>query len=391
MKKQTALSALTMSALAIPNVTDAAVAPDKKTLSLRYTQYKEAPMPQERVLAVPGSATGRYDIDILQFRFLTPVQGKYSLDTSVSYETMSGASAYGSSVNVNGQTEVHMSGASIEESRLDASLQGTRYFEEGTLGSSVAISTENDYESVALGVSGSLELFQKHTTLLSSLSVSHDELSPTDAELFQGARLEADGENKRSFSLYQGLTQVLDKYSTLQMGIGYTHLSGYLSDPYRTRDDRPDSREQTTLSLQYRYYLRSFGGLALHWDYRYYQDDWGILANTISSSVWKDVEVSGLHLTLAPNVRYHWQHAADFYSVDASSNSEFYSSDYRLSAYGAVSVGIDLQYHHQDTSFTLSLSQYISDEDWGATGSQDTETPALVDFTTFSLGVDYHF
>jgi len=388
MKKQTALSALTMSALAIPTVTDAAVAPDKKTLSLRYTQYKEAEMPLERV---QFGSTGRYDIDILQFRFLTPIQNQYSLDTSVSYETMSGASAYGSSVNADGQTEVIMSGASIEESRLDASLQGTRYFPDGTVGSSIAISTENDYESVALGVSGSLELFQKHTTLLTSLSVSRDELSPTDADLFGGARLEADGQNKRSFSLYQGLSQVLDKFSTLQVGIGYTRLSGFLSDPYRTRDDRPDSREQNTLSLQYRYYLRSFGGMALHCDYRYYQDDWGILANTISTSVWKDMEVSGLHVTLAPNVRYHWQHAADFYSVNASSNSELYSSDYRLSAYGAVSVGIDLQYHSQDTSFTLSLSQYISDEDWGATGSQDTETPTLVDFTTFSLGVDYHF
>ena len=388
MKKQTALSALTMSALAIPTVTDAAVAPDKKTLSLRYTQYKEAEMPLERV---QFGSTGRYDIDILQFRFLTPIQNQYSLDTNVSYETMSGGSAYSSGANAEGQTEVIMSGASIEESRLDASLQGTRYFPDGTVGSSIAISTENDYESVALGVSGSLELFQKHTTLLTSLSVSRDELSPTDADLFGGARLEADGKNKRSFSLYQGLSQVLDKFSTLQVGIGYTRLSGFLSDPYRTRDDRPDSREQNTLSLQYRYYLRSFGGMALHWDYRYYQDDWGVLANTISSSLWKDVEVSGLHLTLAPNVRYHWQHAADFYSVDVSSNSELYSSDYRLSAYGAVSVGIDLQYHHQDASFTLSLSQYISDEDWGATGSQDTETPTLVDFTTFSLGVDYHF
>ena len=388
MKKQTALSALTMSALAIPAVADAAVAPDKKTLSLRYTQYKEAEMPLERV---QFGSTGRYDIDILQFRFLTPIQNQYSLDTNVSYETMSGASAYSSGANAEGQTEVIMSGASIEESRLDASLQGTRYFPDGTVGSSIAISTENDYESVALGVSGSLELFQKHTTLLTSLSVSRDELSPTDADLFGGARLEADGQNKRSFSLYQGLSQVLDKFSTLQVGIGYTRLSGFLSDPYRTRDDRPDSREQNTLSLQYRYYLRSFGGMAWHGDYRYYQDDWGILANTISTSIWKDVEVAGLHLTLAPNVRYHWQHAADFYSVDASSNSALYSSDYRLSAYGAVSVGIDLQYHYQDTSFTLSLSQYISDEDWGATGSQDTETPTLVDFTTFSLGVDYHF
>ena len=390
MKKQTALSALTLSAMAIPNVATAIAVPDKKTLSLRYTQYQEAEMPLERVQV--GGSTGRYGIDILQFRYFTPVVDKYSLDTNVSYETMSGASAYGSSDNGSGQTEVHMSGASggIEESRLDASVLGTRYFEEGSLGSSVAISTENDYNSLALGVSGALELFQKHTTILASFSLSYDELSPTEADIYP-KRLEADGETKRSFSMYQGVSQVLDKYSTLQIGVGYTRIAGHLSDPYRTRDDRPDIREQNTLSVQYRYYSNRWGGMAWHWDYRYYQDDWGILANTISASVWKDVELAGLHFTFAPNVRYHWQHAADFYSVDSTSTSEFYSSDYRLSAYGAVSVGMDMQYHHKDISLTIGFSQYLSAEDWGVTGSKDTETPTLVDFTTLSIGVDYHF
>jgi hypothetical protein len=391
MKKQTALSALTMSALAIPNAANGMAVPDKKTLSLRYTQYQEAEMPLERVDI--GGSTGRYNIDILQFRYFTPVLEKYSLDTNLSYETMSGASAYGSSLNDSGQTKVHMSGASggIEESRVDGSVLGTRYFEDGSLGSSFAFSTENDYNSVAVGLSGALEIFQKHTTLLASLSLSYDELSPTDAELFGGGRSEADGETKRSFSFYQGVSQVIDKYSTLQVGFGFTRLSGHLSDPYRTRDDRPELRQQNTLSVQYRYYLNKWGGMAIHGDYRYYQDDWGILANTISTSIWKDVEWAGQHLTLAPNVRYHWQHAADFYSVDSTSTSVFYSDDYRLSAYGALSVGIDLQFHHKDTSFTLGVSQYLSSEDWGLTGSEDTETPTLVDFTTLSLGLDYHF
>ncbi len=379
-----------MSALAIPNAATAIVVPEKKILSLRYTQYQEAEMPVERVDA--GGSTGRYNIDILQIRYFTPVLEKYSLDTNVSYETMSGASAYGSSVNDSGQTVVQMSGASgIEESRLDASVLGTRYFDDGSLGTSVAISTENDYDSVALGLSGALELFQKHTTLLASLSISYDELSPTDAELFGGGRLEANGETKRSFSMYQGVSQVIDKFSTLQVGVGYTRLAGHLSDPYRTRDDRPDVREQNTLSMQYRYYLTQWGGMAWHLDYRFYQDDWGILANTITNSIWKDVELAGLHLTLAPNVRYHWQHAADFYSVDSTSTSEYYSADYRLSAYGAVSVGIDIQYHRRDVSFTLGMSQYLSSEDWGLTGVENEETPTLVDFTTLSLGVDYSF
>ncbi len=388
MKKQSALSALTLSALAIPNAANSAVAPENKTIGIRYSQYVEAPMSLDRV---SSGDTGRYNIDILQFRFMAPLENKYSIDTNFTYETMTGASALSSTDNGNDQTEVIMSGASIEEKRVDASVLGTRYFEEGTLAGNLAISTENDYQSVALGVSGSLELFQKHTTLLASASISHDELSPTDADLFGGARAEADGQNKRSFSFYEGVTQVLNKFSTLQVGFGYTRLSGYLSDPYRMHDARPDVREQNTLSLQYRHYLTQYGGMALHLDYRYYQDDWGVMANTTSVGIWKDVEVFGMHFTLAPNARYHWQHAADFYTVDSNTDGEFYSDDYRLSAYGAILAGIDMQYHHKDTIVTVSVSQYLSAENWGLSGAQETETPALVDFTTFSLGMDYNF
>jgi len=133
------------------------------------------------------------------------------------------------------------------------------------------------------------------------------------------------------------VTQVISKDQTLQVGYGYTRMSGYLSDPYRTKDKRPNEREQHTLSAQYRHFLNQYGGMSWHLDYRFYQDDWGVTANTISSSVWKDLDVSGLHITLAPNVRYHWQHSADFYTLEAApqAQNEFYSDDFRLSAYGA--------------------------------------------------------
>ncbi len=384
-----ALSALTLSAMAIPSVANAAVVPENKTFSVRYTQYQEDNLPVERL---KSGSNARYGIDILQLRYFTPVEDKYSVDTSFQYETLSGASPYGSSDNGNGQTEVNMSGATIEETRVDASVAGTRYFKEGTLTSSVYISKENDYQSLGLGLSGSLEINQKHTTLLGSVSTSFDELSPTDADLFSD-RADADGKTKRSVSFYEGVTQVLNKYSTLQLGVGYTRLKGHLSDPYRSKDLRPSNRAQVTVTAQYRHHFTQFGGVAWHLDYRFYDDDWGVMANTVSTSVWKDFEVFGQHITLAPNVRYHWQHAADFYTVAAPAdrNQNFFSDDFRLSAYGAIGMGIDMQYHLTDTVLNLGFSQYSSAENWGLTGSQGTETPALVNFTTLSLGVDYLF
>ncbi len=238
-----------------------------------------------------------------------------------------------------------------------------------------------------------MEINNKHTTLLGSFSTSFDKLSPTDADSF-ATRLEADGETKRSVSIYEGVTQVIDKYRTLQIGVGYTRLKGYLSDPYKFTDKRPDTREQTTLTAQYRQFLTHYSGMAWHLDYRFYQDDWEVQANTISTSVWKNMAVGAYKVTLAPNLRYHWQHAADFYNLASNPSAEgyeFYSSDFRLSAYGAFAMGIDMQFHYKDIIFNLGFSQYVSSEDWGLTGSQDTETPSLVNFTTFSLGVDYLF
>jgi len=382
--KTSALSALTLSALAIPSVSQAATVPEKKQLSVRVTNYQEDPLPSSRLAL---GSTERYGINVLQVNYFTPYKDQYSIAVSGQYETLSGASPFESRVDNNGETNVLMSGATIDEQRLDGSVVGTRYFKEGTLATGFAFSTENDYQSLAFSVDGSLEIFNKHTILLASMSTSFDELSPTDPSL-GGNRAEADGRSKRSFSIYEGVTQVIDKFTSIQAGIGYTRLKGYLTDPYKN-DSRPHTREQTTLDVSLRRYVTDIEA-ALHLDYRYYEDDWGVLANTFTTSVWKEVGIGGLNFTLAPNLRYYYQHQADFYSVEVPT-TEYYSSDFRLSAYGAFNLGIDVQLHHKEFTYTLGMSQYLSAEDWGLTGSKDSETPSLVNFTTISFGVDYKF
>ncbi len=200
-KRPSALSLLTTSALAIPSMAEAATVPEKQTVSVRYTQYLEAPLDASLVSA---GNTGRYSIDVLQLGYFTPVKDKYSIDSNVTFETLSGASPYSSTDDGSGQPQVFMSGASIEEKRIDANVSGTRYFKEGTVNANAAISTENDYQSIALGVAGSIEINDKHTTLLASVSTSLDQLSPTDAELFGGGRAAADGKVSVAFRFTKG-------------------------------------------------------------------------------------------------------------------------------------------------------------------------------------------
>ena len=386
-KKSSALSALTMSAMAIPGmnatVAQADVAPENSLFSYRYTNYQEAQAPKERVYS---GSLDRYNIQVHQFSLLMPVKEKYSIQTDLVLESMSGASPSRSEKLDDGSTRLHMSGATIDEQRVDLYVAPKRHFEHGSLGAMMSISKENDYQSTALGTDGALEIFNKHTTLSASLSWSRDELDPTGGG-------DGEGKTKDSFSFYEGVSQIIDKYRIFQAGFGYTRHSGYLTDTYKGFDLRPDERNQYTLTTAYRHYLNlpALGAGAWHLDYRYYEDSWKIRSHTVSTAWWKDTQVWGQSITLAPSLRYYMQNSAYFYTLESNPTSEFYSSDARLSSFGAFTFGFDAKWRTQAATYTFGFSQYLSSEDWNLLEGEGDETPGLVDFTTFSLGVEYPF
>ena len=386
MKKITALSALSAAAMAIPS--QAAVVPTDKTFSYRYTSYQEADAPIARTQI---GDTERYQIDIQQFGYRTPIGESWYLASELQYETMSGASPEQTYKNADGRSALLMSGASIEEQRIDVKVAPKKYFTHGTAGGLLAYSTENDYQSIALGLDGTLHIFDKHTTLIGSLSVSNDELSPTDTGRY-ASRAEAKGQKKRSFSIYEGINQVLDKYSTLQAGIGYTQLTGYLSDPYKFEDRRPDRRDQVTLSVQHKQFANVLDGAALHSSYRYYYDDWGIASHTLDFKWAQSLTLGKTRLIATPLVRYYTQSKADFYSLKQNpADDVLNSSDYRLSSYGAFTIGFNSELQFEQWALHLDWQQYTSREVLALFGRDSDETPALVNFSTFTSGVDYKF
>lgn len=342
MSKHTLNSLAALAAATATLPVQAESAPTEQVMAYRFSQYQEADAPRERTFT---PTTERYSIDIHQFRYARPLGDDWYLNSEFQYETLSGASPMQTYQNTNGQSVLLMSGASISETRYDLKVAPRRYFSgalngqlDGTLGTSLALSQENDYQSVALGADGSLELFNKHTTLLGSVSMSLDELSPTDAGI-SADRQRADGRGKRSVSLYEGVSQVIDKNRVLQVGVGYTKLSGYLSDPYKFEDRRPDSRGQLTLSSQYRHFFPLWEGAALHADYRYYSDDWGIRSHTLTTRWAQSVSLAPFSFRFIPMMRYYRQTQADFYSLEQSPpDDQFNSSDARLSSYGALAT-----------------------------------------------------
>lgn len=386
MKKLTAFGALSAAAMAIP--CQAEVVPTDKTLSYRYTHYQEEDSPRERTFT---AETERYQIDVHQFGYRTPIAESWYITSELQFETMSGASPTQTYQDGDDKSTLIMSGASIEEQRVDVKVAPKKYFANGTAGGLLALSIENDYQSLAMGLDGTMGIFNKHTTLIGSVSVSNDELSPTDAKL-STARTEADGQKKRSFSVYEGINQIIDKYSTLQAGIGYTQLTGYLSDPYKFEDRRPGSRDQITLSIQHKQFANVLDGAALHSSYRYYYDDWGIASHTLDFKWAQALNFGKFSLIATPLVRYYSQTKADFYSLQQTPPAtELNSSDYRLSSYGAFTVGFNSELTFEKWAFHFDWQQYTSRESFVLAGGSDDEAPALVNFSTFTAGIDYKF
>jgi hypothetical protein len=145
------------------------------------------------------------------------------------------------------------------------------------------------------------------------------------------------------------------------MTFGYS--DGYLTDPYKMvmnedsagnptgvfHEERPGEKFQWAWLNQY---VRHFGQLndaALHVDYRYGLDSWGSHSHTIEAS-WHQPIVDDWHII--PKFRYYSQDKADFYQPifnDTPNNNytglasrTYYSSDYRLAGFGALSGGIKL-------------------------------------------------
>jgi hypothetical protein len=203
---------------------------------------------------------------------------------------------------------------------------------------------------------------------------------------------------RQDWATHLGISQVINKDAVISGDIGYSRSTGYLSNPYKgvnivfdvpdnqsflppgaayrgslraILEQRPEVRNQWSLGGRFVQYINPLDA-AFHLDYRFNADDWGIHAHTFEAD-W--VQPLGSGWTLTPRIRYYSQEAANFYTPwllarqayiqknDANGNniglpydsrkfrnlanptadySKYFSSDHRLSGYGALSGGITI-------------------------------------------------
>jgi hypothetical protein len=167
-----------------------------------------------------------------------------------------------------------------------------------------------------------------------------------------------------------GYTHTFNKYTVGQINAYLIKQEGSLSNSYQTIlryfensqelwravEQRPDEKLSSGISASL--VSKIFDNIALHTDYRFYTDDWGINSHTLSLSPNIDIK----DWTFSPLIRFYTQTAADFYkNYELSDNifdeTENGSSDERLGKYHSMTYGMGITKHiNKDFSLNTQLA-----------------------------------
>ena len=170
----------------------------------------------------------------------------------------------------------------------------------------------------------------------------------------------------------------------MRVGLNYTYSDGYLSDPYKLNDQRPQNHERIALSTGYRHFLID-ANASIQFDYRYYADSWGVDSHTVELGWAQHFE----RTTMTPYFRYYSKREADFFEVVADLTKPHFADDYRLSSYGAMTLGARWAINLGDWTFELEGERYWSDANWGLYDGDSA--PALVDFWRGTMAIIWRF
>ncbi len=379
-ERSATLLALTSSALMLPACQGARAdaQPETTTLSLGYSKYREDDTRDSKTF---GGSSERYDIDVAQFHLLAPVGEDWSLALDVQWEDMSGASPWFVGESASGDPKVIMSGASIEDTRTDISVTTRYYYDRGNAGFNYARSEEDDYESDAIAVDGSFNSADGLTTWSGAVSLSRDDIEPTRGTVPTNTLKD----EKDIYSAWVGVSRIVSRRAILRFGLGYTYREGFLTDPYKLRDRRPRQRREWVASTGYRHFFTA-PNAALHVDYRYFDDDWGVRSHTVDIAWHQNL---GARTQLVPFARFYSQDAADFFANVVDLADRYHVDDYRLSAFGALSAGLRLRQDLGQWTLNVTAERYRSREHYGLYDGE--ESPALVAWWRGSVGLSYRF
>ncbi len=271
----------------------------------------------------------------------------------------------GSSVSISGNYYVDsISSASIDvltnaspykEERTEMSADVTYLHEKTTMGLGYTVSTENDFDARSAHFSFSQDIFGDLTTVSMGFGRGWDTVGKTGDPSFS--------QDTDRYSYSVGLSQVLTKNMLLDIGLQIITDEGFLNNPYRTvrfceptdcsayqfqLERYPNTRSSHALAFRTKYYLEYHA--AIHGEYRFFRDTWGIRANTFEFTYTQPLKTKW---TLDVRFRYYQQSQADFYSdlFPRRDAQNYLARDKELSTFQSTTIGFGVSYDFIDNGW----------------------------------------
>ncbi|MCX6179507.1 MAG: DUF3570 domain-containing protein [Chlorobiales bacterium] len=382
-------AALVTAAMALPSLqfAYAEAAPERGVVSFKYLNYQDS----QGIVGQSGSSTNvvnalsgaskvassgmsgtsasgfqdRIGVNAYSVTALVPIAGEWSVGTTYTSDSVSGASP-----------TYHSSGlVKMTDLRRALDVQLTRYFSRGSVSFGTSYSKETDYISRGFNVQGSLSTEDKNTTFTLGGAFNNDSINPVTQPNLD--------EKKQVAAGLIGVTRVLTPQDIVQLNFGYSKGNGYYSDPYKLNDNRPRDRNSFTALARWNHHFDDNGtDGTVHLSYRYYSDTFGIRAHTFDAEY---VQPLYKGWTLTPLLRFYTQNEADFYISVATAEAAdptqptpppadavYYSEDQRLSSFGAITAGLKVSKQiNKDWLVDAKYEQYEQRAQWSLSGGGD--------------------
>lgn len=350
-------------ALALPGTSAAQVEgdPTQGQAGIKWLSYRDWQ---------PGLDRIRVEAPAMQVR--TPVVGGWSAEAQATIDSVSGASPRWHSA---------VSGASrMSDERRAGDVKVTRHLDRATWSVGAAMSDENDFRSRTASLQGSVASEDNNRAWSAGLALTLDRIGSSDDPAL--------AERRRTTEFSLAVTQALSRTDIVQAALGHSAGKGFYSDPYKRPDLRPRSRHHSTLTLRWNHHVEAWN-VSLRSSWRYYRDSFGIRSHTLQ---FEPVLQAAPRITLTPSLRAYTQRAAWFYFDPVYSYlgepfppgytdppSAPLSADHRLSAFGALTLGMKVALQLPDEwSADLKFERYEQRGGWRVGGSG---SPGLAPFS----------
>lgn len=249
-----------------------------------------------------------------------------------------------------------VSSASRTDEHFYPSFVWTRKNEKtgNTFGLNVAYSTEFDYKSVGGGVTYAKSSKDNNSEFSAKLNVFFDtwkvilpaELRPVGYPT--GAAQDSEGipyKPRNSYNLSLSYSKVINPRLQMLFMIDPSYQEGLLSTPFHRVyfndnslrvEKLPGQRIKIPASIRANYFVADH--LILRSFYRFYADDWGLIAHTANLET--VIKVNPF-FSITPHYRFNAQSGIDYFSAYTAHNptADFYTSDYDLSKFTSHFAG----------------------------------------------------